>query len=218
MQHGYDPGRIAEIQITSEPTFTTESGYMLLHADPTKAIKSPYQMVTINYFPTSVQRLYRIGTTGEWQNYQGQSIRVNQGEMIYAKGIDQYGNETRIISSYTVNVTDAIGQAAYDGNETTYFNISQTNTYMRVDSSMEGKRIRVYWSGGNRYVGGSNIAQTSTIYFLNTNKEVISSVTCSGKDYVSQIYTVPSGTAWIQTNMQHGYDPGRIAEIQVYNE
>jgi hypothetical protein len=76
-----------EIQPSSEPTFSATNGYMLLHADPTKNINQPYQMVTINYFATSFQRLYRIGTTGEWLNYADKPIKLNHGETIYAKGI-----------------------------------------------------------------------------------------------------------------------------------
>src|SRR5690606_23043472 len=100
--------RIFEIISANERAFTATNGYMLLHAYPTKVIKTPYQMVTINYFPTSVQKLYKIGTTGEWLQYQDKEILVKQGETIYAKGVDQYGNETRIVSSYTMNVTNAI--------------------------------------------------------------------------------------------------------------
>ncbi|HHX17190.1 MAG TPA: hypothetical protein GX725_04730, partial [Mollicutes bacterium] len=131
-----------EIEPSNEPTFSVTNGYMLLHADPTKAIRSPYQMVSINYFPTSVQRLYRIGDTGEWLNYEDKPVWVNQGETIYSKGIDKYGNETRLVSNYTVNVTDSITSPAYDGNPETYFHLPLTSQYkLRVDSSMQGKKI-----------------------------------------------------------------------------
>ncbi len=191
-------GKLYEIQSANEPTFTAGNGYMLLHADPTKAIRTPYQMVTINYFPTSVQRLYRIGTTGDWKTYNDQPVKVNQGETIYAKGIDQYGNETRVISSYTANVTDALGTAAYDGSDSTYISVI-TDQYMLVDSSMEGKNIRIYWTAG--YTG---VAIESYIYYLDENKQVISSISTDNKNGVSQVYKVPSKTVWIRVNLGVG--------------
>ncbi|MNP64311.1 hypothetical protein D3C76_1597950 [compost metagenome] len=92
---------------------------MLLSADPEKSIRNPYQMISISYFTTSTQRLYKIGSTGEWLNYNDTPIKVEQGQIIYAKGIDKYGNETRITSSYTVNVSNALKNAAYDRNNDT---------------------------------------------------------------------------------------------------
>ena len=200
-----------EITPATEPTFTAENGYMLLHADPTKAIKNPYQMVTINYFSTAVQRLYRIGTTGEWKNYQDRPVQVNQNETIYAKGIDQYGNETRVISSYTANVTDAIGQAAYDGNISSYF--TGNSKVMMVDNSMEGKKI---------YVKGEARQSNSTVRFyldfLDEQRKVISTVSsASSTHYVplEGIYTIPAGTKYI---MQRAAGNANLFEIMPATE
>ncbi len=165
---------------------------MLLHADSTKAIRSPYQMVTINYFPTSVQRLYRIGTTGEWLNYQDQAVRVNQGETIYAKGIDQYGNETRITSSYTANVTDAIGAAAYDGDINTSF--AGYDKYLKIDSSMEGKKIYIKGGATNSSIAYINFS------FLDEQKNLISTISNNawGTVTLEGVYTIPQGTRYIR--------------------
>ncbi len=101
-------------------------------------------MVTINYFPTSVQRLYKIGGTGEWLSYKDQPVKVNQGQTIYAKGIDQHGNETRVISQHIASVGDAIGAAAYDGDNNTYHIINEKQThYINIDSSMQGKNVKI---------------------------------------------------------------------------
>jgi hypothetical protein len=179
---------VYEILPANEPTFSATNEYITINADPTKAIKSPYQMVTINYFPTSVQRLYRIGTTGEWLNYQDKSIWVNQGQTIYAKGVDQSGNETQIVSSYTANVADAVGPLAYDGNMSTYASVPKIRQYIKVDSSMEGKRIRVKWQCESYdYVN---------MYFMNADKVVISSVS-TRYPAADVTYTIPVGTKWI---------------------
>ncbi|MDF2865913.1 MAG: coagulation factor 5/8 type protein [Clostridia bacterium] len=203
--------RIYEIEAQNEPTFSATNGYMLLHADPTKSIKNPYQMVTINYFPTSVQRLYRIGSTGDWMNYLEQSVKVNNGETLYAKGIDNYGNETRVISSYTANVVDAIGNFAYDNDEATSFSMgSATVKYLFVDSSMGGKSIRVK---------ADTTALTLTVSFLNSSGGTLSSysnITSPGITKLYDVnYVIPIGTQKIKfsnsTNNNNVYV--RIYEI-----
>ncbi|MDD4547759.1 MAG: hypothetical protein PHI05_03355, partial [Bacilli bacterium] len=205
----YGPSRttyVYEIKPSNEPTFTAKNEYMLLHADPTKSIRTPYQMVTVNYFPTSVQRLYRIGTTGEWKTYPEKPLWVNQDETIYAKGIDQYGNETRIISSYTSNVPDAVGPLAYDGDSNTYATVPSIRQYIKVDSSMQGKKISLKWQCSNYdYV---------YMYFMDENKTVISSVSVR-YPAVEETYLIPLGTKWI------AYGPSRttyVYEINPSNE
>ncbi len=148
---------VYEIEVMNEPTFTARNGYMLLHADPAKSINIPYQMVSIDYFPTSVQRLYSLDGGVSWLNYLDKEIWLNQGDIIHAKGIDQYGNETRIISSYTSSIPDAISTPAYDGNDATYYETwNTTKKYMSIDSSMQGKeaRIYIYTAGTNNSLSG----------------------------------------------------------------
>ena len=183
--------KLYELTPATEPTFTAENGYMLLHADLTKSIKRPYQRIMIDYFPTNVRRFYRIGTTGEWKEYQDKAIQVEQGQTIYAKGIDQYGNQTRIISSYTANVTDALGVEAYDGNNATYTN--QTNVYVKVDSSMEGKQISVLVY--KEYSFGS---EDICLNFSDKNKNVITRICTIQQKYTTNtIMTIPKETRWI---------------------
>ncbi|MDF2866496.1 MAG: hypothetical protein K0R72_1314, partial [Clostridia bacterium] len=197
-----------EIQVGNEPTFSATNGYMLLTADPTKAIRQPYQNVTINYFPTSVIKLYRIGASGTWQNYNNQPIIVNNGEIIYAKGIDQYGNESRVISSYTSNTPDAIKKESYDNNDIT--NMAGSGIYyMEVDSSMVGRRIRVRWYSST-YSNGDPMY----IRFLDSNKNEISYVTRNYGTF-DDIYTIPSNTKWIKYQATGG---NNLYEIQPSNE
>ncbi|MFV0250110.1 MAG: hypothetical protein ACK5HP_03660, partial [Bacilli bacterium] len=165
-----------------------------------KAIKKPYQMVTINYFSTSVQRLYKIGTDGEWQNYKDTPIWLNQGETIYAKGIDQYGNETRRISNYTANSSDALPSEVYDGNDNTYLSTSSIK-YMLVDNSMQGKTIRLV-SKASCIVYAlkctNDTGATVTIQFLDENKNLISKIVKT-KNFViiTDMVTIPIGTKYI---------------------
>jgi len=200
-----------EIQPSNEPTFSATNGYMLLAADPVKSIKEPYQTVTINYFSTSIQRLYRIGTTGNWLNYNDQPVRVNQGQTIYAKGIDQYGVETRIITSMTASVSDSLLKEAYDGNDTTFAG-NGTNKLMEVDVSMQGKNIRLKWF--SQIYSGSNVY----LVFLDSNKQTISSVTRYAGTF-DDIYTIPTNTKWVRFDSGNVYGLwGSIYEIQPSNE
>jgi hypothetical protein len=145
-------------------------------------------MITISYFPTSVQRLYKIGTTGEWLDYQDKAVWLNQGETIYAKGIDQYGNETRVISSYTANVVDALGPLAFDQDETTYYKKVDTK-FIQVDPSMQGKNVTVRWA--------SATSVTNKFTFLNESMQQISFVTKNGT-VSSNTYVIPANTKWIR--------------------
>ena len=211
-QNGWYTGKIYEIQTSNEPTFTATNGYMLLHADPTKSVENPYQMVNISYFPTSVQRLYRIGTTGSWLDYEDKPILVKQGETIYAKGIDQNGNESRKTPSYTANVSNALTKEASDKNDTTFVNISSLR-YMKIDSSMQGKKMRILWQSGNT-TGSFRV----TLNFLNSNKSIISSVVETTATKTESFVDVPTGTEWISITQESYYYTGRIYEIQSSNE
>ncbi|MNV69460.1 hypothetical protein D3C71_1623720 [compost metagenome] len=179
---------------------------MLLHFDQSKSINKPYQMLTVNYFSTSVQRLYKIGSDGNWTNYSNQPVKVNVGETIYAKGIDKYGNDTRVISSYTANVTDAITQEAYDGNDSTYITtISNTSLYMKIDPSMQGRQTRIKF-----YVGYAGVR----IKFLDINKNVLSEfyTNVSYNRQYDSLYTIPTNTVWLQYQFEY-WDRGSSATL-----
>ncbi len=220
-------GKIYEMQVSNEPTFSVTNEYMLLHADPTKAIKTPYQMISIAYFPTDTQRLYRIGTTGDWLNYQDKAIWVNQGETLYAKGVDKNGTETRVISSTTVNVTNALKKEAFDGSSTTYS--STTTQYMRLDSSMEGKNINVIWTTSwTRDTGSAPTTYyyPSKINFLDEDQTIISTITSDKTtSTINKIFAVPINTRWIRIDIvsvtANSSTPtasmGKVYEIQASN-
>ncbi len=204
---GYCP-TVYEIEPSNEPTFTTTNGYILLHADPTKAIRSPYQMVSISYFPTSIQRLYRIDETGTWQTYNDNPIKVDQGSVIYAKGIDKHGNETRIISSHTSNVPDAIQSPAYDGDNTTY-SYSGNNVILNVDSSLRGKSVNVIM-GFQLCTSRGSSGATHTFKYLNSSGALISTQEVAN-NYKGNI-NIPEGTYSFYITTNKGYCP-KVYEI-----
>ncbi|HHX66550.1 MAG TPA: hypothetical protein GX708_00635, partial [Gallicola sp.] len=152
-----------------------------------------------------VQRLYRVGTSGDWISYTDQPIKVNQGETIYAKGIDQYGNQTRTISSHTVNITDAVGEFAFDGNAATYSE-NATKGIINVDSSLQGKKVAINITYLAKEFGNASIK------FLNASGSMISEIKTSVRRNTSynNTTTIPNGTTQIYID---GYD--RITSMQI---
>ncbi|MDF2866502.1 MAG: coagulation factor 5/8 type domain protein [Clostridia bacterium] len=200
--YNIDP-RLYEIQTLNDPTFTASSVYMLLTYYQTDAIRNPYQMVTVSYHPTSVQKLYRIGTTGEWLNYQGQPVQVLQGQTVYAKGIDQYGIETRIVATYTCNITDALTNEAYDMNSstnigTTYINEVITKS-IAVDPSMIGNQVKLICNASSS--GGRNSSVVLT--FMNSSNQEISSIYKAS--YFDGLVTIPANTKMIKFTITASY-------------
>jgi len=196
-----------EIQPSNEPTFIATNGYMLLTADPINSIRLPYQMINISYFASSVQKLYRIGTTGNWLNYSNQVIKLDQGQTIYAKGIDKNGIETRIISSYTVNVPDALKVEGFDNNVNTYTSV-KTDQYMDVDPSMIGKTVKVKWDKGEGI---------PCISFLDSERVVISTFkrnsSSGGQTTYTDTYTVPLNTKYLKYHTEVAYATIKLFEI-----
>ena len=89
------------MKVENTPVISNEKYYPKLTE---YGVKQGYNEVTIDYYETSVQRLYKIDD-GEWQKYKDQKIKLELGETIYAKGIDKDGVETRTISSYKSKIT-----------------------------------------------------------------------------------------------------------------
>lgn len=155
---------LKEIEITDSPTFNVEKHYPVITAEA--ILPEYYNEVTINYFRTSVQRLYSFDET-TWQTYNGETINLETSKKIYAKGIDEYGKETKVVS-YESELSDAIPEEVYDGNLDTGFG-SWNPMYMKVDSSAIGKKIRLHIKNG--YNDGSYC--TGYVELLNKEKESI---------------------------------------------
>ena len=140
----YDPAwrgssnHLMEISVKNEPVINVTQIYPLIKQNK---IEPGYSEISIEYFNTSVQRLYKIDD-GQWQIYQNKKINLELDKTIYTKGIDSKGNETKIISYTSSLAKDAIGDKAYDGDEKTY-EYPNDIRYINVDSSMIGKKVKV---------------------------------------------------------------------------
>ena len=129
--------RLYEIGLAKDPEFNI-CEYPILTQD---GVVLKNDKVTINYHKTSVTKLYSLDSIN-WKIYNEEEIELTEGQTIYAKGIDQEGNETRILSYTSEIKEDIIGSLAYDNKEDTYFK-GNGNYYMDIDSSMLGKSVRI---------------------------------------------------------------------------
>ena len=114
-------------------------------------MKQPYSKVTINYFKTSVKRLYKIDD-GDWIEY-NEPIKVYNGSTIYAKGIDKNGRESINNSSYVSNlISGAFPHNAYDDNFSTSASLSRSKEYkLNIDKSIRGKKLYIKMTGSGYY-------------------------------------------------------------------
>ena len=133
---------IYEISPDTTPEISNEKYYPQLQEN---GVKKGYNEITINYFQTSIQKMYRING-GSWQEYQNKAIILNIGDKIEAKGIDKNNNETKISSYIATLPADALEETAYDGNEETYavFNPYSSVKYRYLYISDEMKQKNIY--------------------------------------------------------------------------
>ena len=152
-------------------------------------LESGYNKVKLNYFSTSINRLYKIDD-GEWQEYQDKEIRLEIGNTIYAKSINKYDNESQILSYTSVLPSDALKEAAYDNNESTYL---PTGTYkIIVDPSAIGKKINIRHNVATYY-------SSFSVGFYDKNNNNLKSVGLSGNG--TSVQEIPSGTTTIIFNL-----------------
>ncbi len=106
-------------------------------------VEKGYNELTIHYFQTNVERMYRING-GEWQEYQDKKIRLEIGDQLEARGIDYEGHDS-LITTYISNLpNDALNPEAYDGDQSTSTPQLNVDTYISVDSSMWNQKAFVY--------------------------------------------------------------------------
>ena len=149
-------------------------------------VEQGYCTASISYDSTSVQRLYKIDDE-EWKTYT-KEIRLELGQTLYAKGIDKYGKEARIIPSYkSVLPSDALGVAAYDGNTSTGISIVQTSKRINIDNSMIGKKVNITHSNNNWKI---------TINLYSSEKELLK--TYSSVSYTSSTqFIIPEDVSYL---------------------
>ena len=168
---GYNWAYLREIGIENTPVINAIKKYPKLNKDGT--FSDGYSIVKIDYYETSVQRLYSLdGIT--WNNYEDIPIEIPyDNTVIYVKGIDDKGNETYITTYTSTMPADALDRNAYDGDENTYV-CTDSYKYIEVDSNIIGKRI---------LTKTANSRSANYLIFVNELGETI-----------GDTITIPSGT------------------------
>ena len=178
---------IYEISPFSNPTINSFKNYPTLTE---YGVEQGYNEVTISYFPTSVQRLYRINE-GEWKVYEDKAIRLEIGDKLETKGIDKFGNNTKIANYVGVLPGDALKVEAYDGNNSTYqlLPIVNYNEYFEISKELIGSKIRVK----------AYLPMKYGLKFYNSDKEEISSLVYNPGNPTNMEVTVeiPEGTKYV---------------------
>lgn len=190
-------GKIYKIGIKNNPVINVIKQYPNLSKEVIEKT-TPYNLVEIKYFHTSVKQLYKINDN-EWKEYNGEEIKLEKDEKIYAKGIDKYNKETEIVSYISSVPKDSIGFEAYDGDESTFFQAGNAETlYMDVSNDLWNKKLEIITEG---YTG---------IWFLNKNGNSLyfSNYFSTKKD---NVYIVPENT----TRMKIYSNKGKIYEISI---
>ena len=193
--------RIREVNTYNQPELNINNYYPTITE---YGVEAGYNEVTISYFPTSVQRLYRIND-GEWKEYQDKTIRLELNDKIEAKGIDKNGIDTNVILYVSELVKDALGPEAYDGDN----NTTSMSGFLNVSSNMWNKYINVIDAE-------AQYGTKEKIEFLDKNDNILLSKSGINK---SQIIEIPENTYRIKFTGGGGGDyKARIREVNTYNQ
>ena len=201
---------IYEIIVNNAPKITNEKVLPLITE---YGVEQPYSDVTIGYFNTSVQKLYKIDN-GDWKKYNG-NIKLKLGETVYAKGVDLYGVDTPISQYTSVINPDAVETSAYDKNSSTKYALSWyasgvKEKYMAVDSTMVGKKISVDMN--------LPLYVELTAKYYNASGSLISSQSYKSNNRQTQVFTIPAGTAKVGFyNSPTGNGGVDLYEITMFN-
>lgn len=177
---------VYEVEVLNEPSFEVELHYPTITSE---GIQKAYNVIkNISYFDTSEKKKYSLDDGKTWLDYNNEEIRLNIGDKIIAKGIDEYGEDSRTKTYTAVLPSDAIGEKAYDGDESTYYeeNKSFAYSYVELDNSIIGKKVKVIQN-----------QESFEIYICNENKEVINKIDKYGWGNSTTVVDIPEGAKYI---------------------
>ena len=193
---GYSKARIREVNTYNQPELNINNYYPTITE---YGVEVGYNEATINYFSTSVQRLYRIND-GEWKEYEDKAIRLELNDKIEAKGIDKNEIDTNVALYVSELVNDALGPEAYDGDN----NTTSMSGYLNVSSNMWNKKVEIVDAE-------AQYGAKEKIEFLDGNDNILLSKSGINK---SQIIEIPENTYRIRfTGGGSGYSKARIREV-----
>ncbi len=119
------------------------------------------KQVTIEYEGEETNNLYSLDNGATWNSYT-ETIKVKNSGKVLAKTIKDHEITKMTSQNITLNLAaDALGPAAYDGNDGTRFNNSYRDRILKISPDMIGKQVRVYCDsntgeGGEFYICNSS--------------------------------------------------------------
>ena len=191
--------RLYEISVFNNPVVNIQKVYPTLTS---YGVEQGYDIAQINYFSTSLQRLYKIDD-GDWINYQDKKIKLDIGKTIYVKGIDKNGIETNVVSYKASLASDALPVSAYDGNESTYLLGGTIN----IDESVIGKQVAVKTNTSPGY--------STSFYIYDELGNKIYSKSIANTNLSSPLFTIPEGAKKIVISGVK--NKTRLYEISIFN-
>lgn len=187
---------LKEIEIDKMPVLNVDNLYPTVKET---GIEKGHSIVTIDYFETSIKKLYSLDDGITWKDYtKGAKIDLSTGSKVMAKGIDKYGNETKIATYTSELPDDALGEKAYDGNQSTYV----YKGILMVDKSMIGYKLNF---------SVHTIRTSSKIQYMDKDENII--LTSTGGESI-----IPEGTVkikYIGNNPTNYYYQTYLKEVTV---
>ncbi len=156
-----------------------------------------------------IDNFYSLDNGNTWLKYEG-SFTAMSGT-IRAKSVKKESGLEIETSKEVSMPADAIGPAAYDGDDGTVYNLPSSYIYMNVDESMWGKKARFKFYGYHTHFSG-----VGRIEFIDNQDEVLDTISSSGLSAVDLIETIPNNTVKIRARTTG--NRGGIYEIQPANE
>jgi len=134
---------VYEIWPSTTPTITQTNIYPNLTSS---GLNDSLIEVKINYLSHLSQKLYSLDNGTTWQEYT-KAFKVNGGDVIKAKAIDENGTASAI-TTYTVKaISDAISSKAFDNNQETIYTVAaNTSNSFTIDNDIIGKKMRFYFT------------------------------------------------------------------------
>ena len=207
-----DGVRVANVTVANDPIINATKIYPKITQ---YGIENGYNEVTIDYFSTSVQRLYRIND-GEWKEYQDKAIRLELNDKIEAKGIDKNGVDSNVVSYDSVLPDDALGTEAYDGDPESYIDIGYSkHNILNISKEMMGKSFYL------KILRNTGVYDSIYLYFYDSNNKEISSIKWSRyySEYENLKIDIPDGCTKISLYNASTYSDGvRVANVTVAND
>lgn len=172
--------------------------------------------VEIEYKGSCIKQLYKIGEK-EWKEYKG-SIELRENSTIYAKGINEKGIESRILTEDINFEKYTVLDLSFDDNDTTYSVLNNYPNpgkfYIEIDEAVIGKKLEfnisnIYYSINGQ---GANISFVDENF---NNIKLITNLSNYGTTFKGTDVEIPSNSKYIEISISGYGGPVSVYEIKI---